>query len=463
MRRLSAGLVQYHVRYPAPGRRRWLALAAITIAGARLASASGYEVIYRFTGGLDGYAPSAAMIAGPSGNLYGTTAFGGTSGACEGQAVQGCGTVFQLVPPATPGGTWTESVLYRFQGGSDGAFPEAAFIADAAGNLYGTTLAGGNSANCGGGCGTVFKLSRPATPGGDWSESLLHTFLGVPGNRNNGDAAQPNGIVFDPAGDLYGMAYGGGHCVTDETGTYCYGAVYKLAAPAHPAAAWTETILYTFRHEIPSGNPAGPILGSDGQLYGTAGWGEFGYGMVFRLTPSIPLAVPVYSFRGGSDGAFPNPGLCFDQAGNLYGSTFGGGPINSGTVYRLSPPSQPGGSWSESVLYGFTGGGDANTPNGSLVIGSSGNVYGATQYGGSAGVGAVFELSPPAAESDPWTENLLHSFAGGTDGQLPDGGLTLGANGALYGTTTGGGGAASSVCAQNGAPNSCGVVFQITP
>jgi len=436
----------------------------LTTTAIALASGSQYTVIYQFQGGQDGYYPAATMIADKAGNLYGTTVYGGSSGSCEGQNAQGCGTVFQLARPATAGGAWTETAIYRFQGASDGAFPQAPMIADGQGNLYGTTTNGGGSANCDAGCGTVFKLEPPAAPDGAWTESLLYTFQGVPGNRNNGDAASPNGLVFDKAGDLYGLAYGGGHCHTVDSQTYCYGAVYKLTAPRSPGAGWTERVLYRFTG--PSGGPVGPILDPAGNLYGAAGWGQFGFGMIFRVVPpssagGIVDVAPVYSFHGGSDGAFPLAGLVFDRTGRLYGSTFGGGPINSGTVFQLSPPAQPGSAWSESVLYGFTARPDANTPAGGLVIGKAGKLFGATQYGGQNDVGAVFELTPPSTQDDSWTEIVLQSLDAG-DGSVPLAGPTMGRNGALYGTASAGGSTGSGLCVMYQA-NTCGVVFQIVP
>jgi uncharacterized repeat protein (TIGR03803 family) len=431
-----------------------------------LASTPQYQVIYRFQGGTDGYSPSASLLADKAGNLYGATTYGGTAVNCEAQDLQGCGTVFQLTPPAASGGAWTETVLYRFQGGSDGAFPMYAMIADKAGNLYGTTSAGG-SANCGGGCGTVFKLQRPSTPGGAWTESILYTFLGVPSGRGDGDAAYPNGLAFDKSGNLFGMAYSGGHCRTDETGTYCDGAVYELTPPGRQGAAWNETILHRFHG--PSGAPAGPTLDKTGNLYGRAGWGSHGFGMIFSLAAPASggtgAVSRTYSFQGGRDAAFPEAGLVFDTAGRLFGTSIGGGSTNTGALFRLDPPAQSGGAWRESVLYNFVdGSAGGNTPNGGLVIGAKGRIYGTTQSGDSGAVGVVFELSPPAKHGGSWTETVLHSFTNGSDGAYPLSGLTRGSQGALYGTTSIGGVPATTLCPGEGEPAAgCGVVFQVMP
>ncbi len=446
--------------------RYWPALVAgVLVAAGVTAAGTPYHLIYRFHGGTDGYQPQAAPTVDWSGALYGTTAYGGTSGACEGQAAQqGCGTVVQITPPRT-GQARTETVLYRFQGGSDGAFPQASLLLDAAGNLYGTTWGGGNT-QCSGGCGTVFELLRPATSGAAWTERVLYRFLGVPSGRGDGDAATPNGLVFDRAGNLDGMSYSGGHCVSNETGTTCYGAVFQLTPPTGGGTAWTERVLYRFHG--PSGSPAGPVLDAAGTLYGVAVWGQYGYGMVFALTPpSAPgsswAETTVHSFDG-SDGAFPMPGLTVDQAGRLYGATMGSPAYNSsGTVYRLSPPAQPGGAWTSEVLYNFDSksGIAGTTPNGNLVLSPAGMLYGTTQGGGGHLFGTVFALTPPASPARSWTESIVHSFAAEYDGAVPVGGLTAGPTGTLYGVTSAGGSNGSGQCLLYGNPASCGTVFQV--
>jgi uncharacterized repeat protein (TIGR03803 family) len=436
-----------------------LSVGTVLTAGVGLAAGSQYNVVYEFHGGQDGYYPAAPMIASPAGVLYGTTFYGGGSAACEGQEL-GCGTVFSLTPPATSGAPWTENVLYRFQGGSDGAYPQGALTFDSEGNLYGVTASGG-SANCTGGCGTVFELVRPATPEGTWTENLLYEFQGVPSGKGNGDAAGPNGLVL-AQGDLFGMASGGGYCVTSETGTSCYGAIFKLK-PAG-SGAWTESILYRFVG--PTGAPTGPTFDKSGNLYGSAGWGKYGYGLIFRLerlfaAGDSPVFEQVYNFQGGSDGAFPNAGLTFDSAGNLYGSTFGGGPANYGTVFELTPPSQSGTAWTESQLYAFTSAaGDANTPNGGLVFDGSGDLWGSAQAGGQSGDGAVFELTRTAGS--PWPETVAHSFSF-SDGALPGAGLTTGRSGNLFGTTEGGGSNGTDECYAFGTASHCGVIFEYVP
>jgi hypothetical protein len=160
------------------------------------------SVLYAFQGGNDGELPEAGLVADKAGNLYGTTVAGGSvvSSICP----SGCGTAFQLKPPSTAGGVWTESVIYNFQEGLDGAGPAGSLIFDDAGNLYGTTNGGGGSTLCRSGagavgCGTVFRLSPPSTTGEPWTETVLYSFQG------GSDGAGPEaGVVLDHAGNLFG-------------------------------------------------------------------------------------------------------------------------------------------------------------------------------------------------------------------------------------------------------------------
>jgi uncharacterized repeat protein (TIGR03803 family) len=286
-------------------------LAVPVVVSGTPAAATREKTLYQFQGGSDGWFPAASMIAGKNGNLYGATMEGGTTKHCEGQGAGGCGTIFQLAPPTRSGGMWTETVLYRFHGGKeDGAFPASPMIFDADGNLYGATSGGGLQQGCTSGCGTVFELSPPSTPGAGWTETILHLFKGVPSGRGDGDAADPNNVVLGSDGNIYGTAYSGGHCVTDETGTYCYGAVFELKRPANPNGVWTEKLLSIFRG--PTGAPQGAILDKTGNLYGTAVWGAYGFGEVFQLVPAAHgfwTRNNIYSFHDAPDGAFPVNGL----------------------------------------------------------------------------------------------------------------------------------------------------------
>jgi hypothetical protein len=168
-----------------------------------------FTVIYTFTGPPDGGFPAAVLTVGPGGVLYGTTAYGGP-GACssDGGVYQGCGTVFQLTPPAQAGGTWTESIIHGFIGNNgDGAYPTASLTLGKNGVIYGTTQNGGSDTSpCPSGCGTVFKLAPPATPEGPWTEKVLYAF-----SNQNGDGAYPTaGLALSPTGVLYGTTSAGG-------------------------------------------------------------------------------------------------------------------------------------------------------------------------------------------------------------------------------------------------------------
>jgi uncharacterized repeat protein (TIGR03803 family) len=424
------------------------ALACVVVlalaAAAPLAQAQTFEVLYNFAGGTDGTTPYTGLIE-VKGQLYGTTMTGGSTGTCPAALTPGCGTVFQLTPPSAPGGAWTETVIYRFQGGTtDGANPEEALVADRAGNLYGTTYAGGIQCYYGG-CGTVFELQAPSLPGGAWTETVLYFFQGAP--SGNGDGSWPNGLVFDKGGNLFGMAYDGGHCTSSETGISCGGAAYKLNKPSSSGGPWTEHILYRFYGA--TGAPASPLFDQAGNLYGRAGWGRYGCGTIFTLQPSSTtrgswVESEIFNFRG-SDGCLPFPGLVFDETGNLYGATLGGGSGSGpggGTVYELTPPAQSGGAWTEAVLHSFGHAPDGNSPTFGPIVDSSGNVYGTSTASGSAGLGTIFEITAGQ-------ETTLHSFTA-TDGVNPSG-LFRDANGNLYGT------------AQAGGTSNNGTVFKLAP
>jgi uncharacterized repeat protein (TIGR03803 family) len=376
-------------------------------------AASKYNVLHAFYGS-DGYQPYAGLIFDAAGNLYGTTLEGGTG--CQ----IGCGTVFKLSPNAD--GRWTESVLHRFNG-NDGSIPVAGLIFDATGNLYGTTYAGGAISQ-----GTVFKLTANAD--GSWTESVLHSF-------NGSDGAYPYaGLIFDAAGSLYGTAYEGGSgtgCSTNGCGT-----IFKLTPNAD--GRWTESVLHSFNNTDGATPEAGLIFDAAGNLYGTTIYGGFitcgggnGCGVVFKLTRGADgswTESVLHSFGRGSDGADPVAGLIFDTAGNLYGTTEGAGAHGYGAVFKLTPSAN--GSWTESVLHSFEGNG-GEQPWAGLIFDAAGNLYGTTYGGGASFAGTVFKLTPNA--DGRWTESVLHSFEGKPATTPGLGSLVFGSAGALYGTT----------------------------
>jgi len=186
------------------------------------------QVLYAFQGGNDGQDPSGGLIFDSSGHLYGTTAQGGKSTACV--YSYGCGTAFELSPNSN--GVWTVTILYSFQGGSDGWVPSSGMIFDQAGNLYGTTENGGTY-----GSGTAFELSPNG--GGGWTETLLYSFGSI-----SGDGAEPQGLIFDKSGNLYGTTLTGGKSGCDHDGSAFCGTVFELSP--NGAGGWTETIIYSF-------------------------------------------------------------------------------------------------------------------------------------------------------------------------------------------------------------------------
>jgi uncharacterized repeat protein (TIGR03803 family) len=349
----------------------------------------------------------------------------------------------------------TESVLYRFTGGSDG--PWGDLVADAKGALYGTTNAGGSE-----GYGAVFKLTPPAESGGPWTETVLYSFC-QQSSCNDGSYPEA-GLIFDKRGALYGT--------TSEGGEVGYGAVFKLTPPAQPGAPWTETVLYNFfGHDDGSYPAAGLIFDKQGALYGTTSEGGYGplsigYGTVFRLTPNPGHAfwseTQLYYFCAVGyycrDGKYPVGRLILGTDGALYGTTDMGGSTGGsaipcvdiylrgcGVAYKLTP--NPGHQyWTETVLYNFCSlddCADGAYPPAGLIFGKAGALYGTTFTGGIApGVGTVFELTPRAGHTT-WTETVLHSFGycpwlqnpSCPDGDEPISGLIADKNGVLYGTT----------------------------
>jgi hypothetical protein len=211
----------------------------------------------------DGWSSLAGLVRDSQGNLYGTTEWGGSYSG-EYCAYSGCGTVFEVSPPAVQGGPWSESVLYRFAGEPDGVNPVNGLTLDAHGNLYGSTFGGGAL-----GGGTAFELSPPAQQGGAWTKAIIHNFT----YDNKDDGAVPMGtFVFDSAGNLYGATeLGGNPCDYD----YGCGTAFELTPPATNGGAWTETLLHRFSSEGPWPRQpgAGLIFDNRGDLLGTALYG----------------------------------------------------------------------------------------------------------------------------------------------------------------------------------------------
>jgi len=310
--------------------------------------------LYSFSG-PDGSSPMARVMIGPDGTLYGTTYYGGSAGY---------GVVYRLQPPAgfcrSIQCSWTETVLYSFQDGSDGGYPIYGDLAfDQQGSIYGTAPGGGIS-NCDLGCGVVFKLTRS---GASWTYSVLYSFTG-----NNDGELPVGGVILDASGNLYGTAAGGGAAGN--------GVVYKLTASG---SGWTESVLYDFPNYSDGSNPEGGLIFDRfGNLYGTTERdGEDSGGTVYELTPAnggwnfaVLAAVPAYT---GSVAR-----LAMDSSGNLYGTVF----LATFEVFKLT---YSGNNW---IMTQFGGGGS----NGSVVVDGNNVIYGADDYG-RYNEGSVFEIT----------------------------------------------------------------------
>jgi uncharacterized repeat protein (TIGR03803 family) len=279
------------------------------------------------------------------------------------------------------------------------------------------------------------------------------------GFKGGSDGVNPlAGLIADKQGALYGT--------TEIGGSGNEGTVFKLTPPAEGQTAWTETVLYRFCSQLACSDGSLPSAGSliadkQGALYGTtAGGGSSNNGTVFNLTPPAEgqtawTETVLHRFTG-SDGADPVAGLIANNEGAFYSATASGGTCSAGTVFELTPPAKGQTVWTETVLYSFAGGSDGATPVAGLIADNSGALYGTTRFGGSSGNGTVFKLTPPAKGQTVWTETVLYRFAGGNDGRLPYASLIADNSGALYGTTQRGG----SGCPQD---YGCGTVFMLTP
>jgi uncharacterized repeat protein (TIGR03803 family) len=377
-------------------------------------------VLHAFTGTNDGSAPLGGVSIDMSGRLFGSATFGGDfQRAC---APLGCGIVFELTHG---GGGWILRPLYTFQGGSDGVYPEAPVLRAEDGILYSTSSGGGTF-----GDGTVFRLQPPPstckTSLCPWTKTQVYAFMG------NGDGTTPIGTLLLSSSDIYGVTLGGG---PQGAGT-----VYELMPVG---GGWTGSVL-NGSLQSPEG---GVIFDSSGNLYGTcATAGENSKGFIYQLVESGPTwTLNILISFDGSNGARPWGGLVMDASGNLFGTTSMSGHNDGGTVFELTPDN---GSWIFTTIYAFSA--QAGQPLGTLTMDSQGNLYGTTN----AGFGSVFKLT---RGQSGWTYSILHTFSGGSDGANPsNAGVTLDANGNIYGTAAGGGGSPNCI-------GGCGVVFEITP
>jgi hypothetical protein len=239
-------------------------------------------ILYRFRGGAGGANPMSALVMDSSGNLYGTTLYGGTGGCVDLLSDPlGCGTVFQLRPPAAGQTAWTKLTLHHFAGQTDGAMPQARLFVDTAGSVYGTTFQGG-SGGCTDmlgyviGCGTVFKLAPPSGGQKNWTETILHTFTGPEG------AFPQGGVIADGTGALIGTTSGGG---PTSYGVGGFGVLYRLVPPDFGQTRWAEVVLYNFDISTSGTEPIGELVrDANGHLFGVTHSGGTGYGgTVFEI------------------------------------------------------------------------------------------------------------------------------------------------------------------------------------
>jgi uncharacterized repeat protein (TIGR03803 family) len=399
--------------------KRFIAKLALLSMLASAAWASTEKVLWNFSGGNDGSGPwSNYFIADAKGNLYGATGSGGTYSA---------GVVFMLTPAGK------ETVLYEFTGtNGDGSSPHGRLAFDAKGHIYGTTASGGTN-----GTGTVYELTRK---GGVWTEKVIYTFSATGADGSNPSAA----MVIAKDGTMYSTTPGGG--------AYSAGAIFSLKKTAK---GWKETVIHSINYPSEGGFLYdGLMIDAAGSLYGVAPAGGTGsQGVVYRLSHTKQgwVDTVLYNFtnQNGDGGGLYWIDLIADGAGNIYGATSFGGTNGNGTVWELVY-SKSKKTYSESILYEFgaTGSGDGSDPYGGLVMDSKGNLYGTALNGGSGGFGAVYKLTK---HGKTWKETVLHSFAGGTDGNQPTGNPFMDAKGRLYGMT------------QTGGTSNLGTAYRVTP
>jgi len=403
--------------------------------------------LYSFQCAPDPSEPDGSLVADASGDLFTTSTIGGAKNV---------GSVLELQPPAGTNTSWTGTTIYSFDNGvlpkgvSDANNPTAGLVAGPGGSYFGTGY-DSNDTGCGGnGCGAVFQIMPPTKSSPNWSETVLHDFTGTPDGQN--PAA---GLIVGHSGSVFGTTLAGGAANA--------GAVFKLVPPKISGKRWPESVIYSFSGGADGGNPAAPLVfDHKGNVYGTTEYGGSGNGVVFRV--NVPTAAGgtftetvLYSFTGSPDGSQPVAGLTMDPAGNLYGTTLFGGANGLGSVFRLSPPASGQTVWTETVLYSFTGGKDGALPAAALYRNGGGVLFGTTEGTGATGNnGSAFKLTPPVAGASVWTQTTLHSFAGGADGAEPLAALVPGLNKKLYGTTVLGG------TKTTGNGTACGTVFYVT-
>jgi uncharacterized repeat protein (TIGR03803 family) len=386
------------------------------------AGAQTETLLFSFGNNSGGWMPATVTTDG-SGNYY------GTGGA-------GNGMVYQIYPS---GSGWKEKMIHSFGDTADGASPTPSLIFDGQGNLYGSTYFGGKSPSCpASGCtGIVYELSP--TTSGPWKLTVLHTFTGGAGG------ASPIGLVFDSAGNIFGMTQTGGNMSGVCASSSGCGTAFRLSPKS--GGGWQFTSIHTFNGNDGLSPQGSLLVDASGNLYGSTAWGGNskycstyglnGCGTVFRLTPTGKGGYGIsglHHFSDLGDGANPGSLLVFDASGNLYGGTGqGGSSAPYGVIFELSPTAS--GPWTFNSIHNFTDSTSGKGIYGGLTIDAAGTIYGSSPYGGTQACdcGAVFKLAPG---TNGWTFTLLHAFTGSnTDGFNPGGNLILDSSGNLFGIT----------------------------
>jgi hypothetical protein len=379
-------------------------------------------------GSLQSVATFASLARDSSGNIYGVENAG--EGSCQ---TGDCGKVFELT---NSGGSWIQTTLYTFTGSTDGSQPASGLVLDSAGNIYGTTSAGGDLAACNNaGCGVVFKLSKST---GDWTETILYAFKG------DSDGGIPTALIQNASGVIFGATSSGGN-LNSCAGSGC-GVVFQLSPGT---TSWNETVLYSFTGGSNGQSPAGLVLGSSGNIVGTAivdlyQCANFCGALVFDLSKAsngwrestIHKFQGQFGFQGAIGTQYFTP-LISDAGGNIYGTAYSGGkgcnPTGCGFIFKLS---SEGTAWKESTLYNFGGQADGAGPTAGLVFDPAGNLYGGTQNGTVTGCnpftngycGQLFKLSQ---SSNGWSMAAVY---GTPYFWTPTGNMLSDASGNIYGS-----------------------------
>ncbi|HVR21694.1 MAG TPA: choice-of-anchor tandem repeat GloVer-containing protein [Candidatus Polarisedimenticolia bacterium] len=386
-----------------------------------------FKVLHVFNKQGDGQAPMAGVQADAAGNLFGSAEFGGANGF---------GAIFMLKPPASGMTNWIETVIFSFADGDDGGFPSSPMIVEGNRDLVSSTLMGGTANQ-----GNIFRLSLPTNDDESWTEKVLFNFQGAPrdgsgplgpqlvlqngttfgttssgGASNCGTAYQltpgllgnmveekilfnftcgadggrpQEGLVTDGKGILFGT--------TEAKGSLNNGVVFELVTAGNGLSEPKERTIFAFN--ITDGaQPVGNLLAFNGSLYGvTFQGGQFGQGVVFRLIPpaqpgGIWKETVLHSFSGGTDGGEPQSGLIPDGKGGFFGTASQGGTTGNGNFFDLVPPAQTDGAWTLTPLHQFAGGNDGSDPSGDLL--KRGDAIFGTTQGSATGQSTVYRIIP---------------------------------------------------------------------